>query len=170
MMVAPTMSLTDIQQGDLLAWSHNSYNSLSNFVIRAIAYMTNSEFGHVGIAWRSHDGISDELFVVEATIPKIHISRATENRDLYCVPMKVEWGEHNKHFLMDKIGLPYSIADGIRAYFGRPAKRNDRWQCAELAHAFYQESGILLPDQFTPSQVVANAQRHLGEPVYRVRI
>lgn len=164
----PTMSLTDIQQGDLLAWSHNSYNSLSNFLIRAIAYMTHSEFGHVGIAWRSHDGISDELFVVEATIPKIHISRATENRDLYCVPMRVEWGEQNKRFLLDKIGLPYSIADGIRAYFGRPAKRDDRWQCAELAHAFYKESGILLPAQFTPSQVVSNAQRHLDTPVYRV--
>lgn len=84
--------------------------------------------------------------------------------------MGCEWGSRNKAFLMSKIGLPYSLRDAVRAFFGMTTKRDDNWQCAELAHAFYEESGILLPKQFKPSEVVKNAVELRKTEVYRVLI
>lgn len=169
-MTHKTMSVLDIHSGDLLAWSENPYSAMSDLFIKFIRAVTKAEYGHVGVAWRAHDGHEDELFVIEATIPKIIISRATEDRYFYCIPMGCEWGSRNKAFLMSKIGLPYSLRDAARAFFGMTTKRDDNWQCAELAHAFYEESGILLPKQFKPSEVVKNAVELRKTEVYRVLI
>lgn len=78
-MTHKTMSVLDIHSGDLLAWSENPYSAMSDLFIKFIRAVTKAEYGHVGVAWRAHDGHEDELFVIEATIPKIIISRATED-------------------------------------------------------------------------------------------
>lgn len=163
-----TMSIIDINSGDLLCWSKNPYSVVSDLLIRAIGVLTDSKFGHVGLAWRCHDGLSDEVLVVEATMPKIHISRATEDRAFYCVPMNVNWTEENKTFLMDKIGLPYSIKDAWNAFIGAKVEDDTRYQCAELAQRFYKSSGILLPEKFRPKDVIKSAVEYSGAAVYRV--
>lgn len=163
-----TISVIDVQSGDLLCWARNPYDMFSDILIRSIGFLTGSRFGHVGLAWRCHDGISDEVLVVEATMPKIHISRATEDRAFYCVPMGVHWGEMNKKFLMSTIGLPYGYGDAWNAFIGAKLENDERYQCAELAHAFYKASGIHLPEKFRPKDVIASAMGYCGRGVYRV--
>lgn len=162
------MPLARIQSGDLLAWKKDSHSVTSDLLIHAIRTLTSAHYGHVGIAWRCHDGISDELFVIEATMPHIRAARLIADRDFDCVPMGVPWTPPMKSFLVDKIGLPYSITDAARAYFGMRLEQDDRWQCVELAHYFYKQHGIELEHDFTPGGFVAAAEKFAHRKAQRV--
>ena len=162
------IALESIQSGDLLAWKRNSHSDVSNLLIQSIRVLTKSPYGHVGIAWRCHDGIHDELFVIEATMPKIQVSRVMKDNDCDCVPMSVDWEVANKAFLVDKIGLPYSVTDAVRAYLGKQTIKDDRWQCVELASGFYEASNIKLEHDFTPGGIVKAAERYTGQHICRV--
>ena len=164
----PLLPMASIQAGDLLAWSHDPYSTITDLTLKTIAKITKSDYGHVGIAWRCHDGIDDELFVVEATIPKIRIARVTTDRPFHCVPMGIEWNNFNKSFLLSKLDYPYGVLDALRGSLGWRAHRDMKWQCAELAHAFYEASGIFLRKEYTPGQLIKNAMEHTGSRVYRV--
>ena len=164
----PLLPMASIQAGDLLAWSHDPYSTITDLTLKTIAKITKSDYGHVGIAWRCHDGIDDELFVVEATIPKIRIARVTTDRPFHCVPMGIEWNNFNKSFLLSKLDYPYGVLDALRGSLGWRANRDMKWQCAELAHAFYEASGIFLRKEYTPGQLIKNAMEHTGSRVYRV--
>lgn len=158
----------DIASGDLLLWTSYPENNISNFLIKSIAKLTNSPFGHVGIAWKSHDTLDDELFVVEASIPRITITRATEDSGMYCIPMHASWLPKNKRFLTDLVGKPYSIVDAIRGYLGMVAKKDDRYQCVELARDFYEVSGIKIPCKLTPGGIYDTLINQMGKELYRV--
>lgn len=168
--MVPTKFITTaaIQTGDLLAWSRDPYSTATDVVLQLIEKITRSDYGHVGIAWRFHDGLDDELFVVEATMPKIRIARLTSNQPFYCVPMNVNWDEKSKSFLMSKIGYPYGFLDAIRGGLGIRVKHDMKWQCAELAHAFYEVLGIVLKDDYRPGALVKNAMQIRGSDIYRV--
>lgn len=157
-----------IQSGDLLGWRRNSHNSTSDFLIHAIRIATASKYGHVGIAWRCHDGVDDELLVIEATIPKIQVCRITPDADFDCVPMGIEWNRQGKDFLVDKIGEPYGILDALRGGLGKTVENDNRWQCAELAHCFYQSYDIDLGEVLTPGGIISSAEKHAGCQAYRV--
>lgn len=168
MVKMPLLPMTSIQAGDLLGWSCDPYSTWTDLTLKTIRKLTKSDYGHVGIAWRCHDGLDDELFVVEATIPKIRIARVTTDRPFHCVPMGVEWNNFNKSFLLSKLDYPYGISDAIRAAFGLRANRDMKWQCAELAHAFYEASGIFLRKEYTPGKLIKNAMEHTGSQIYRI--
>ena len=157
-----------VNSGDLLAWAGDHTRTFGDKSIKLIRFFTREKFGHVGVAVRMHDGIDDELLVVEATIPKIKLTRLTADHVFYCVPMNVAWTVLNKSFLMSKLGMKYSVLDAIRAGMGLHVEHDLAWQCAELAHGFYEASGILLPPQFTPGKVVDNAVLYSGNPLQRV--
>lgn len=163
-----TMRVEDIKSGDLLAWSKYPYNGFSDFLIKSIAFMTNSPFGHVGIAWSLQDILDKELLVVEASIPKVQISRVTKDGYLYCVPADIEFNENLKTFLLTRVGLSYSVWDAVRAFFGKPAKKDDHYQCAELCREFYEEAGIILPEEYKPGEVVKNLAENRKQAVYKV--
>ena len=162
------ISIKEIKSGDLLVWSKNPASKISDWIIRTVAKLTKSDYGHVGIAWRGHDGLDDELFVIEATIPSIQIERLSDRSHFYCVPMDVFWMNRNKRFLLSKLGLPYGYMDALRAFIGTTVEDDKRWQCAELAHAFYKESGLLLGDGYRPKDIVKNAIRLTNSDIYRV--
>lgn len=162
------ISIKEIKSGDLLVWSKNPANKISDWIIKTVARLTKSEYGHVGIAWRCHDGLDDELFVIEATIPSIQVERLSEENHFFCVPMDVFWENRNKYFLLSKLGLPYGYMDALRAFLGTTVEDDKRWQCAELAHAFYKESGMLLGNEYRPKDIVKNAIRISGNSIYRV--
>lgn len=164
----PVMAMASIHTGDLLAWGSNPYSTFSDLCLKAIGKLTNSEFGHVGIAWRCHDGMDDELFIIEATIPKIRIARLTTDREFYCVPMNVEWTTRSKSFLVSKIDYPYGILDAIRGGLGLRAKHDMKWQCAELAHEFYELCGIRLRPDYTPGKLIQNCIEVRRSNIYRV--
>jgi len=157
-----------IQSGDLLAWRRNSHNSFSDFFIHGIRLFTHAPYGHVGIAWRCHDGIDDELIVIEATIPRIQICRITPDADFDCVPMGIEWNLKGKNFLIDKIGLPYGLLDALRGGLGRTTEDDGKWQCAELAHCFYKTYDITLGGIYTPGKTVESAEIYSGNKALQV--
>lgn len=164
----PLLSMASIQSGDLLAWSHDPYSTWTDLTLKTIGKLTKSKYGHLGIAWRCHDGLDDELFVIEATIPKVRMARVTTDRPFHCVPMNVEWNNFNKTFLLSKLDYPYGIIDAIRGGLGWKTRRDMKLQCAELAHAFYEASGIFLRKEYTPGKLVTNAVEYTGNKIYRV--
>lgn len=157
-----------IASGDLLAWSHDPYSTIGDLTLSAIRYLTSSDYGHVGIAWRCHDGVDDELFVIEATMPKIRLARVTTDRPFYCLPMNVNWTERNKSFLLSKLDYPYGVFDAVRGGLGMRVSHDMKWQCAELAHGFYEASGILLKPEYTPGALVKNAEEYAKDTARRV--
>lgn len=169
------MPVARIQSGDLLAWRRDSHSTYSDLVLQGIRFATGEKYGHVGIAWRCHDGLDDELFVIEATMPKIRIAHVTvDSRDFDCVPMGLNWDPKGKEFLMRRQGYPYSIADAIRAFIGlridkavKPEKDN-KYQCVELAHDFYKVMGIDLGNNYTPGRFVRAAETHVDQKAFRV--
>lgn len=162
------ISIKEIKSGDLLVWSKNPANKISDWIIKTVARLTKSEYGHVGIAWRCHDGLDDELFVIEATIPSIQVERLSEENHFFCVPMDIFWTNKNKQFLISKLGLPYGYMDALRAFLGITVEDDKRWQCAELARAFYRESGISFPDRYRPKDIVNAAVEISNNSIYRV--
>lgn len=164
----PTISTAAIASGDLLAWAHDPYSTFTDLTLAMIRRVTSSPYGHVGIAWRCHDGIDDELFVVEATMPKIRMARVTTDRPFYCLPMKIDWTERNKAFLLSKLDYPYGLVDACRAGLGMRVNHDMKWQCAELAHGFFEASGILLKPEYTPGKLVENACQYVGGSMHKV--
>lgn len=162
------MPVASIQSGDLLAWRRDSHSTTSDVLIQTIRVLTHSDYGHVGIAWRCHDGLDDELFVIEATMPKIRLSRVVPDRDFDCVPMGLSWNNTGKKFLVSKLGLPYSPMDAFRSGVGLKLKADNKWQCAELAHYFYEVYGLKLVHNFTPGGLVKSAEKYTGQRALRV--
>ena len=157
-----------IQTGDLLAWKEDHVSTFSNICVKTVRALTKKKYGHVGIAWRCHDGLDDELFVIEATIPKVHAVRLVPSRDFDCVQMGIQWTPQSKKFLTSKIGLDYSLFDALRALYGFRLKDDNSYQCAELCHYFYETCGILLHHDFTPGGIVTAAVQNRQERLYRV--
>lgn len=154
-----------IRSGDLLAWSQDP-NKDSKFFrfLPIVRFLTASEFGHVGIAYR-REGI---LYVYEATIPKVKLRKIREDEVFYHCPVSFNWSDSAKAWLDDKIGCRYSIFDGVRAYFGITAKRDDRWQCAELSRDFYIENGISLNCHPTPTALVNEVMFQRNAPLIKI--
>lgn len=164
----PTIIMATIESGDLLGWASDNRSTYTDLVIKGIRRFTNEDYGHVGIAWRVHDGLCDELLVLEATMPRIRVARVTTDQEFYCVPMNITWSEKSKNFLLGKLGLPYGVVDAIRGGTGHHVAHDMKWQCAEYAHAFYEMSGVLLPLEYTPGRLIANAEKYSGKKALRV--
>ena len=162
------ISIKEIQSGDLLIWTRNPYSPVSDFIIRTIGVLTKSDYGHVGIAWKLGDLNKEELFVVEATIPEVAVNRVTEDRHFYCVQADVMWEESLRRFLLDHVRMKYGYENALRALWGKKARHDDRVQCAELCHGFFEKAGVLLPEEYRPKDVVQNLSRVTGNPVRRV--
>lgn len=139
-----------IKSGDLLIWKKSKKSLISNWTIELIRFFTRSDFAHVGIAWVM-DG---RVFVVEATQPVVRLTIVKDNDEFYHAPMVIEWSDTSEEYLIDKIGLKYSVFDAIRAFLGKTLDNDRRYQCAELANEFYKTHGIELGDAFTPSELV----------------
>lgn len=139
-----------IKSGDLLIWKKSKKSLISNWTIELIRFFTRSDFAHVGIAWVM-DG---RVFVVEATQPVVRLTIVKDNDEFYHAPMVIEWSDTSEEYLIDKIGLKYSVFDAIRAFLGKTLDNDRRYQCAELANEFYKTHGIELGDAFTPSKLV----------------
>ena len=167
--VLPTIDIAAIRSGDLLAWKSDPYSSIGDFFTQSIRVLTRSQYGHVGIAWRCHDGIGDELFVIEATIPRIRVARVVADSSFDCIPMYVPWEAYNKEFLVSKIGLPYSYMDALRAFYGWTLEdKDDRWQCAELSNEFYQASGLYFTHDNTPKGLINSILKDGLRKIYTV--
>lgn len=154
-----------IYSGDLLAYSTNKKNVITRVITNIIRLFTKSEFSHIGIALK----LNNRLYVVEATKPTVRLVPVSEKTEFYHIPMFIDWKKEYETFLMDKIGCEYSVIDGIRAFFGIPTKRDDKWQCAELANAFFKYIGLDFGNNYTPSKLVKAVMKKTGNPLMYVR-
>lgn len=167
-MAEKTMGFKDIRSGDLLAWSTDQYSAKGDFTLAFVRAMTRSKWGHVGVAWKVRDDLSEELMVVEATIPRIRVDRLTGRTNFYVIPMNMDMSLDGKKFLTDHLGLPYSMMDAVRAGLGLTLSHDLKYQCAEFAREFYLVEGIDLGKRQTPKSIVNNAVRTRGSDIYRV--
>lgn len=163
-----TARISSVQSGDLLAWKSNPNNRVSDLLIRGIASMTRSVYGHVGIAWRYGEG-DEEVLVFEATIPQIKISALSLGNEVDIVPMSVPFDKRSLDWLLQKLDLRYGLRDAWRAYRGETVEKDDRWQCAELCHYFYAEHDIKLFHDFTPGGVVSSALTYTNASLCRLK-
>lgn len=153
-----------IQSGDLLIWSKNTISTISNAVLELIRIATLSDYAHVGIAWK----VSGRLFVIEATMPSIHIAPVSALEEFYFLNMGIDFTSEAQDWLLSKVGLKYSIDDALRAMVGKTCEADDRWQCAELANKFYKSVGRDFGEAYTPGQLVSAAVEVSGSSVVRV--
>lgn len=142
--------INKIKSGDLLIWSKDRHSLLSNIFLTIIRLFTLSDFAHVAIAVIEND----KLCIVEATTPTIRLVEVKPDDEFYFIPMNVEWKLEYLDFLLNKLGLKYSFMDGVRAYFNKKLEDDNRWQCAELANAFYKLTGSDYKNCFTPTKLV----------------
>lgn len=163
-----TIRQQDVHGGDLLIWSHDPYSALSDFYLRVVREATRSKYAHLAIAWKCADAFHDELFAVEATMPKIRAHRVTDETEYYALPMGLPMTLEGKAFLMSKLGLPYGLMDAVRAGLGIVTKDDDQYQCAEFAHEYYTLYNLVLGTRKTPKAVIQAALCHTKERIYRV--
>jgi hypothetical protein len=127
---------SNIQSGDLLAWSSDNTTLSSRILTRVVRVLTASEYSHVGIALCE----GGRVYVLEATIPCITLRPLSECEAFYHIPMRITWSDHLDWYLKHYIGKHYSLLD-----------------CAELCNNFYAQVPIELGDAYTPSHVVRSA-------------
>ena len=181
-MVAFSQQEKRFKTGDLLAWSVRGWGNTTDAVSQVIRAVLRSEYCHVGNALVI-DGMA---FVVEALPPAIrlypldkltpfyHIQIPTEGiykYQPYALDYENELFSASKRsaqrFLLDVIGEEYSRIQAVMSLFDTPP-RDNKWQCAELANAFYREMGLDLGETYTPSAIVEAALNIIdtdGNPV-----
>lgn len=160
--------ITEIRNGDLLMWSESNdkVGFFSGLLLKLVRLMTMSDYGHVGIAlW-----LNNELFVIEAVSPRIRLMPLKRAKSFYHVPVHIDWKKEYKDWLLDKVGIPYSFADALRAYFGKEVLYDERMQCVELANEFYKFTGLdFRAERLTPGKFVDAVQTVTRKGVYKVK-
>ena len=153
-----------IKTGDMIAWDYYPYSGFSNRLIKTIASMTKAPFGHVGVAWR----LQNELFVVEATIPRIQVMWLGGHKNYCYLPMNIDPPPVAIEFLKSKVGLEYSLMDAARSYLGKVVEDDDRYQCAEFTSEFYQTAGLELDTDGSLNALIESCLQHNGRKIFRV--
>lgn len=155
---------SNILTGDLIAWDYYPYSSISNALIKSIARMTGSGFGHVGVAWR----LQGELFVIEATLPKIQVAWLGNQKNYCYIPMGINPPDVAMEFLKTKVGLEYSIVDAWRSYVGKVVEDDESYQCAELCSEFFHACGIDLDTDGSLNALIESCLARNGRKIYRI--
>lgn len=141
-----------IRSGDLLAFSHGSWNSWSNIKTNFIRLFTRSTYSHVGIVWK----INGRLFILEAVKPKLRIYPLSLSGDFYHIPMNAKWLKSTEEYALSKIGTEYSELTAIRAFFS-PLEDENVEQCAAYVREILEKDGIDLGQMSRPDTVVLAA-------------
>lgn len=161
---------SQIRSGDLIALSHEEFDSWYDLQVQGVRFFTESEFSHVAIAWV----IGGPVFVIESVVPDIRIvplSNMSREKGFYWIPTSSPMTDAELEFALSKVGKgKYSKWQAILAQFRRLKIGADNlWECAEFVIAARAKSGVNLGDKATPSAVVRAAQNS-GAPVYYVQL
>lgn len=148
------------QVGDIIAVSHQEWNTLSDIESQVVRMATESEFSHVCVLIKDKNG---EPCVIEAVVPQVTISSLTKylNYGFYHVatpdkPMSKE----EEAYGMSKLGEGYSKWEAIGGYLDLIKIGGDsKWMCAELTIAMRNLSGLFLGAHATPAAVIRSAMQ-----------
>jgi hypothetical protein len=142
-----------IKTGDVLAFSHGSWRTWREIKALWVRIFTRSEYSHVATAIVK----DSEVFVIEAVIPAVRISRLSDLSSFYHIPMDAPWTTETTDYIMNIVGEDYSQLEAMESYFEVP-KLDKKWQCAELVRAIYLKMGIDLGTKVTPAGIVKACQ------------
>lgn len=134
----------NIKTGDILAFTHRSWNSWYDFKIQMVRTFTQSEYSHVGIAWV----INGRVMILESVTGGIRAVPLSNFLPVYHLPWK-ELSQDQLEYAFSLMGQPYSQWEGIKALFGLNDKNNKKWECAEYVTAVHN-----MPCLAVPSSVV----------------
>lgn len=154
-----------IKTGDLIAFGHDKWKTLSDLEIQFVMAATQSEYSHVATALVLAEEIG--VFVIEAVVPEVRPWPLSKMGNFYWIPMGKELSREALELLLSKIGHKYSKKEAILAFFDKNDKTDDKTECAELFREIAVVNGTLKMGKDTPSAVVYDAQA-LGHPVYLV--
>jgi len=143
-----------IKSGDLLAFSHGSFKSWSEFKVLIVRMATLSTYSHVGIAWV----VGGRVFVLEAVKPLVRIFPLSLEGDFYHLPLGAEWRPETEEFALSRVGVKYSELAAIQAYF-KPLDSGSVNQCSAYTREVLLKDGIDLGALSRPDTVVAAAQQ-----------
>lgn len=141
-----------INTGDLVAFSHREYGSITSFILWLYQKVAKVDYSHVGVVIK----LGERLFIVEAVPPRVNITPIEKVDDFYWIPTKIQTSERWQiDYLLKSVETPYSIVDMFTHYLGMKF-RKDRVYCSELASAFYYHVGYILDRSagHTPDKIV----------------
>ena len=116
-----------IKTGDILAFTHKSWKSWYDVKVQLVRFFTQSEYSHVGIAWRAND----RVFIMEAVTGGVRIVPLNKFLPCYHLSMPLLTQEQiEKAFSV--MGETYSQWEAVRAFFGNIDPHNSLWECAEF--------------------------------------
>lgn len=112
---------------------------------------TQSEYSHVGVAWKT----KGRLFVLDAVVPRVQICPLSLCDDFYHIDMGKTLSKAAEEFALSQVGEPYSKWQAVAAFFNHVHK-GDRgtWQCAKYANEILRANGFDYDEAFTPSTLV----------------
>jgi hypothetical protein len=142
-----------IRSGDLIAFSHGGWSSWSSFKTMLVRAFTLSTYSHVALAWV----VAGRVFLLEAVKPKTRIFPLSLEGDFYLLPLNAPWRPETEEFALQRIGVDYSEADAIRAYF-EPLEEGKVSECSAYVREVMLVDGIRLGDLARPDEVVKAAQ------------
>jgi hypothetical protein len=145
-----------IHAGDLIAFTHEGWGSISDIESQLVRIFTRSEYSHVGIAWP----ISGRVMILEAVVPEVRIFPLSKLLPFYHLPtagILGKWSAEAEEYALSRVGQKYSKIEAIKGLFGWNKDSNRRWQCAEYALSVLAVAGLGINCRATPTDLVREA-------------
>lgn len=154
-----------IVAGDLIAFSHTGWRSISDVESQIVRMVTRSEYSHVGIAWP----VAGRVLILEAVVPEIRIFPLSKLLPFFHISSSItSWTQGAEDYALSRVGQRYSKWEAIKGFLG--TNRDDRrWQCAEYARQVLRAAGLPLDCRDTPTDLVAAMLRQPGTTYNLVR-
>lgn len=87
---------SSIKSGDILAFSHGDWKTISGIKTNIVRIFTRSTYSHVGIAWV----VADRVFVLEAVKPKIRIYPLSTSGSFYLIQDGANWTKEAEDYAL----------------------------------------------------------------------
>ena len=153
----------EIKSLDVLGYSESGpWNSWRNIQLNLVKMGTMSEYNHVGLAYV----IGGRVFVIEAVVPYIRIYPLSRELPFFWIPTPYKLDDSAEEKLLEKVGLPYSKWEAIKALFTTETDSDKVWECAKLVNKVlvqYDKNFELLHD--TPSDTIRYLTQELEFPI-----
>jgi hypothetical protein len=143
-----------IKSGDIIALTHDAWDSVYDLQVQAVRVFTQSEYAHVGIVW----DFAGRKFIIESVSPFVRIVPLSNLVDsgFYHVLMDIPISEIELEFLMSLVGTgKYSKLEAIAAQLNiLDIGGSEKWECAEMVISARRQSGVVLDCKATPAALV----------------
>jgi uncharacterized protein YycO len=155
----------DIKTGDLIAISSGGWKTMHDIQVSVVRMLTQSEYSHVGIAWK----VAGRIFLIEAVGSGVRIYPLSKEIPFYWIPNPKELSTEALEEALSRVGESYSKLQAVKAFFKTLKQGEDNaWQCAEFVNYIYTLDGYDLECDFTPSALVKAAIQKWSTPIYYI--